>query len=339
MPVTGAGWAWTSPDPARGQVEPSAWLAAVEYNAGYPRLRMPQPHISDSGLDVVIMAGEPFCVGDVAELHLECEAAAARNGDRYVTAPPSVVGPGLYLGCGSLLLCPPPQQLFTFGVPQGFRVVPAAGRRHPGRVREVGTARSALSALRDERHPPWPAGQVRTVIALPAHQRLVAIVALAVPLPAFPVTGMHFLPGRQVQADHEKIIHHSLRLRAHGGRRLSPAPLATELAASRPASHQESEMCGDAAEEIGNAAGHLGARAAEQTMRRRSFVFYFAIGAYPLARRLAVTKSPNRADLILYDTASMHTFTGVPPQALHGSRKNTLPRAEDPASRRVTLRG
>ena len=76
---------------------------------------------------------------------------------------------------------------------------------------------------------------------------------------------MHFLPDDQVQADHEKITHHNLRLRAHGGRRQSPAPLARELAASRPASHQESEMCGNAArEKIGNAAGHLGPRAAEQ---------------------------------------------------------------------------
>jgi hypothetical protein len=225
------GWVVDQPDLASRYVKSPAGLTAVEYDARDPSAWMPKPHIGDPGLEVIVMAGEPFRICDVAELDLQRYTAAAGQGDCDIAAPPSVSGPGLHPGGGAMGFCPSPQLLFACGVPQGFRIVPAVWRCHPGRVSEMSAARTTLAAFRDQRDHARAAGQVRTFVALPADQCPVPVVALVVPLPGFPVTGMHFPPGYQIQADHEQIHYDTSDDEpTTAGDQRSPAPLARELA-------------------------------------------------------------------------------------------------------------
>src|SRR5580698_6970395 len=68
-------------DLPRLRVEPPAWLSVPESDPGYPYARTPEPHVGDPGPDIILVAAEPFRVGDLAALQLDGNAGTARQND------------------------------------------------------------------------------------------------------------------------------------------------------------------------------------------------------------------------------------------------------------------
>jgi hypothetical protein len=69
----------------------------------------PQSHTSvNPGPDVILVAIEPFRVGDLAALQLDGDAGDAGQNDLDITAAPTADGPGLHPGREPLIHCPAP---------------------------------------------------------------------------------------------------------------------------------------------------------------------------------------------------------------------------------------
>lgn len=81
---------------------------------------MPEPHVGDPCPDVVLVASDPFRVGDLAALQFDGDADAAGHDDLDITAPSTVGCPGLYPGRESLFSRPSPQGLLAVRVVQAF---------------------------------------------------------------------------------------------------------------------------------------------------------------------------------------------------------------------------
>jgi hypothetical protein len=66
------------PDLARVQIEEPPMLVVPEHGPGHLYAGMPEPQVGDPGPGVILMAGDPLRIGDLAELQLDGEDQSCR---------------------------------------------------------------------------------------------------------------------------------------------------------------------------------------------------------------------------------------------------------------------